>query len=115
MKGSIASLESLNVFPDGQRLYTLVKELEQLSGAQKTRLDLAEEEAAHFKQSYQHINKEYNRIKVQFEQLAQKLSQQDEEKKEAKPPRSTKMFSSLNNPNAPQTTSKVLLAAGFQN
>ena len=96
MKGSIVSSENLNVFPDGQRLYTLVTELEKLSDAQKTRLDLAEEEATHFKQSYHNINKEYNRIKVQFEQLAQKLSQQDEQKKEdTKPPRSTKMFSSF--------------------
>ena len=73
MKGSIVSDEAV-VFPDGQRLYSLVTELEKLSEAQKTRLDLAEEEAAHFKQSYHSINKEYNRIKVQFEQLAQKLS-----------------------------------------
>lgn len=33
MKGSIVSSENLNVFPDGQRLYTLVTELEKLSDA----------------------------------------------------------------------------------
>ena len=66
MKGSIASKEN-QAFPDGQRLFTLVTELEQLSDAQKTRLDLLEEEATHFRTSYHNINKEYNRIKIQFE------------------------------------------------
>ena len=49
MKGSIVSDENHGVFQNGQRLYTLVTELEKLSEAQKTRLDLAEEEAAHFR------------------------------------------------------------------
>ena len=33
MKGSIVSDDNLNVFPDGQRLFTLVNELEKLSDA----------------------------------------------------------------------------------
>ena len=62
MKGTIAS-EVNKGFPDGQRLFTLVTELETLSDAQTTRLDLLEEEATHFRTSYHSINKEYNRIK----------------------------------------------------
>lgn len=64
MKGSICSDEKLNINPVGQRLYTLVTELEKLSDAQKTRLDLAEEEANHFRHEYQTIKREYDRIKV---------------------------------------------------
>lgn len=92
MKGSIVTEEN-QAFPDGQRLFNLVTELEKLVDAQKTRLDLLEEEATHFRQSYHSINKEYNRIKTQFEQLAQKLSQVEEDRNN-KPPRTTKVNAS---------------------
>ena len=36
-------------FPDGKKLHTLVFELEKLVEIQKTRLDLLEEEATHFR------------------------------------------------------------------
>jgi len=38
-------------------------ELEKLVDIQKTRLDLLEEEATHFRQSYHNISKEYQRVK----------------------------------------------------
>ena len=53
-------------------------ELEQLVDAQRTRLDLSEEEATHFRQSYHNISKEYQRVKNQFEGLAQQLAANDE-------------------------------------
>ena len=71
MKGSMVEQEEKNRhFPAGQRLYTLVNELEQMVDAQRTRLDLSEEEATHFRQSYHNISKEYHRVKNQFETLA---------------------------------------------
>ena len=58
------SNDNNNVFPDGLRLHNLVIELEKLVDAQKTRLDLSEEEATHFRHSYHNISKEYQRVKV---------------------------------------------------
>ena len=50
-----------------------------LVDAQKTRVDLLDDESSHFKESYENINTEYFRIKKQFEELAQKLVNQDDE------------------------------------
>ena len=64
MKGSIVSQDDqLALYPDGQRLSSMVDELGRLVDAQRTRLDLLEEEATHFRTSYNNINKEYLRIK----------------------------------------------------
>ena len=64
MKGSILSTEDpLALYPDGQRLSYMVDELGRLVDAQRTRLDLLDEEATHFRTSYNNINKEYMRIK----------------------------------------------------
>ena len=79
MKGSLFSEENLADFPDGLRLHTLVMELEKLVESQKTRLDLLEEEATYFRLNYSSISKEYERIKGQFENLAQKMAKQDEQ------------------------------------
>jgi len=49
-------------------------ELEKLVESQKTRLDLLEEEATYFRESYSSMSKEYERIKGQFENLAQKMA-----------------------------------------
>ena len=74
MKGSIASEKVLSDFPNDHRLHTLVHELDRLVDALRTRLDLLDAEATHFRQVYHTTNKEYNRIKSQFEVLAQKLA-----------------------------------------
>ena len=74
MKGSLVETDYNSAFPDGQKLQPLVVELESLVDAQKTRLDLSQEEATHFRTSYNDIKKEYDRLKVQFEQLAQKFA-----------------------------------------
>ena len=63
MKGSIFSEGNLNDNMEGQRLYTLVMELDRLVDAQRTRLDLIDAEATHFRQQYNTSNKEYNRMK----------------------------------------------------
>ena len=48
---------------DQERLQNLVAQLELLVDAQRTRVDLLDDEAAHFKESYENINTEYFRIK----------------------------------------------------
>ena len=99
MKGSLVETDYNSAFPDGQKLQPLVVELESLVDAQKTRLDLSQEEATHFRTSYNDIKKEYDRLKVQFEQLAQKFADtetstsmnQETKGASVKPPRIAKM------------------------
>ena len=78
MKGSLFSTSgsgsAFEVFNPDQRLHTLVTELAKLVDAQRSRLDLLDEESKHFKQKAESMTKEYERIKVQFEQLAQKFA-----------------------------------------
>lgn len=79
----------------------LLNELETLVDAQRTRLDLLEEEANHFRTSHNSLKKEYDRMKGQFEQLAQKLakpalSDRDPDSNRVKPPRINQKLSSFN-------------------
>jgi len=92
MKGSIFSEDNMN-FPDGQKLHTLVLETEKLVDTQKTRLDLLEEEAAYFKTSYHNISKEYQRVKGQFESLAQRMAHEEPKRKVEAQPRISKLSS----------------------
>ena len=55
MQGSLAETEQRNDFADGQRLYSLVCELESLVDAQRTRLDILDEEAKHFRSSFHNL------------------------------------------------------------
>lgn len=48
MKGSLVQTDYNSDFPDGQRLSSLVSELQSLVDAQSTRLDLSTEEATYF-------------------------------------------------------------------
>lgn len=78
MKGSLFSTSgsgsAFEVINPDQRLHTLVTELAKLVDAQRSRLDLLDEESKHFKQNAESMTKEYDRIKVQFEQLAERLA-----------------------------------------
>ena len=78
MKGSLFSTSgsgsAFEVINPDQRLHTLVTELAKLVDAQRSRLDLLDEESKHFKQNAESMTKEYERIKVQFEQLAERLA-----------------------------------------
>ena len=72
--------------------------------AQRTRLDLSQEEATHFRTSYNDLKKEYDRMKGQFEQLAIKLADtenstsmtNDSKGAYVRPPRMTKTPSIFN-------------------
>ena len=68
--GSALDPASHNSANQQQRLHLLVIELEKLVDAQKSRFDLLVEESKHFKENSSAMTKEYDRIKVQFEQLA---------------------------------------------
>ncbi len=74
-------------------MHTLVLETEKLVDTQKTRLDLLEEEAAHFRSSYHNISKEYQRVKSQFESLAQRMAHEESKRKAETQPRISKLSS----------------------
>ena len=67
MKGSLFSTFKINLIPssnDENRLSTLVLELAKLVDAQRLRLEIVDEEACYFKQNYESITREYERIKT---------------------------------------------------
>ena len=68
MKGSLFSSGSealeAGAANSDNRLYTLVCELARLVDTQRSRLDLVDEEALHFKQSFESMSREYERIKT---------------------------------------------------